>query len=63
MKEDYQEPIVKMTLEMINKKIREIKAKDKAQCKLEDFIDFGIQNSTQEALEESYRRVISWREQ
>jgi hypothetical protein len=52
-----------MTLEMINKKIREIKAKDKAQCKLENFIDFGIQNSTQEALEESYRRVKSWREQ
>lgn len=63
MKDNNQEPIVKMTLEMINKMIREIKAKDKAQCKLDDYIDLGIQNSTQEALEESYRRVKSWREQ
>lgn len=61
---DYtQEPIVMMTLEKVNKMIREIKAKDKAQRKLNNYIDLSIQNSTQEALEESYRRVKSWREQ
>lgn len=61
---DYsQEPIVKMTLEQINKMIREIIAKNKAQSKLDDYIDLGIHDSTQEAMEESYRRVKSWREQ